>query len=81
MRSASGSPGHHVGSGTLVELFPDWSDERFPLYVYYPSRSYVPAKVRKFIDFILDSLGTATGAPRAVQIRGQGEGREWRATG
>ena len=38
-------------------MFPDWSDERFPLYVYYVSRNHVPAKVRKFIDFIVKSLG------------------------
>ncbi|WGS20084.1 MULTISPECIES: LysR family transcriptional regulator [unclassified Bradyrhizobium] len=25
----------HVKSGALVDLFPDWPDERFPLYVYY----------------------------------------------
>jgi DNA-binding transcriptional LysR family regulator len=49
---------HHFKSGALVNLFPDWPDERFPLYVYYVSRNYVPAKVRKFIDFISESLGT-----------------------
>lgn len=48
---------HYFRDGALISLFPDWSDERFPLYVYYISRSYVPAKVRKFIDFIVDSLG------------------------
>jgi DNA-binding transcriptional LysR family regulator len=48
---------HHFQSGALINLFPDWSDERFPLYVYYTSRNHVPAKVRKFIDFIVDSLG------------------------
>jgi len=48
---------HHFRSGALVNVFPDWSDERFPLYVYYVSRNYVPAKVRKFIDFIVDALG------------------------
>ena len=53
---------HHVRSGALINLFPDWSDERFPLYVYYASRNHVPAKVRKFIDFIVDSLGTESGA-------------------
>jgi hypothetical protein len=42
-------------------VFPDWSDERFPLYVYYASRNYVPAKVRTFIDFIVDSLKMQTG--------------------
>jgi DNA-binding transcriptional LysR family regulator len=56
---------HHFGSGALVNLFPDWSDERFPLYVYYVSRNYVPAKVRKFIDFVVESLGKeASTAPR-----------------
>jgi DNA-binding transcriptional LysR family regulator len=49
---------HHVESGDLITLFPDWSDERFPLYVYYPSRNHVPAKVRTFIDFIVASLGS-----------------------
>jgi DNA-binding transcriptional LysR family regulator len=38
--------------GELVQLLPDWSEERFPLYVYYPSRHLPPAKVRAFIDFI-----------------------------
>jgi DNA-binding transcriptional LysR family regulator len=61
---------HHFKSGDLINLFPDWSDERFPLYVYYASRSHVPAKVRKFIDFIIESLGseigtTSTRKPRA----------------
>jgi len=52
---------HHFRSGALVNVFPDWSDERFPLYVYYVSRNYVPAKVRKFIDFIVESLGKEAG--------------------
>jgi len=52
---------HHLKSGALINLFPDWSDERFPLYVYYVSRNHVPAKVRKFIDFIIDSLSAKTG--------------------
>jgi hypothetical protein len=47
----------------LVNLFPDWSDERFPLYVYYVSRNYVPAKVRRFIDFVMASLNREIGTP------------------
>lgn len=46
----------HLDAGTLINLFPDWLDERFPLYVYYVSRNHVPAKVRKFIDFITSYL-------------------------
>jgi DNA-binding transcriptional LysR family regulator len=47
---------HHFRSGALINLFPDWPDERFPLYAYHVSRNYVPAKVRKFIDFIIEAL-------------------------
>jgi DNA-binding transcriptional LysR family regulator len=36
----------------LVDLFPDWGEERFPLYAYFPSRRHMPAKVRAFIDFV-----------------------------
>ncbi len=36
----------------LVDLFPDWGDERYPLYAYFPSRRHTPAKVRAFIDFV-----------------------------
>jgi DNA-binding transcriptional LysR family regulator len=46
-------------SGRLVELFPDWSDERFPLHAIYPSRLHRAAKVRAFIEFCLEILGKA----------------------
>ena len=36
----------------LVTLFPEWSDERFPLYAYHPSRHHVPAKTRAMLDFV-----------------------------
>lgn len=42
----------YIASKQLVPLFPDWSDYRFPLYVYYPSRHHVPAKTRGLIDFV-----------------------------
>lgn len=42
-----------LASGKLVVLFPDWPDEQFPLYALYPSRHYVPAKTRAFLDFVL----------------------------
>jgi DNA-binding transcriptional LysR family regulator len=41
------------GDLDLVQVLPDWSDERFPLYAYHPSRRLVPAKVRALIDFVL----------------------------
>jgi len=48
--------GHLLRSGRLVELFPGWSDERFPLYAIFPSRLHRAAKVRAFIDFVLEIL-------------------------
>jgi DNA-binding transcriptional LysR family regulator len=38
-------------NGDLVELFPDWPGETFPLYAVRPSRRLSPAKVTAFIDF------------------------------
>jgi DNA-binding transcriptional LysR family regulator len=46
-------------SGRLVDLFPDWPDERFPLYALYPSRRHPSAKVRAFLDFIVKITGSA----------------------
>ena len=44
--------GPMIADGRLVEVFPDWPDERFPLYALHPSRHHVPAKTRAFLDFI-----------------------------
>jgi DNA-binding transcriptional LysR family regulator len=44
---------HLIREGQLVNLFPDWPDERFPLYAYHPSRHHMPAKTRVFLDFIV----------------------------
>ena len=40
----------------LVELFPGWADEKFPLYAYYPSRHHPAAKVRAFVEFVLQAV-------------------------
>jgi DNA-binding transcriptional LysR family regulator len=41
-----------LANGRLVNVFPDWPDERFPLYAFHPSRHHVPAKTRAFLDFV-----------------------------
>lgn len=40
-------------SGRLIDLFPDWNEERFPLYLYFASRRHPPAKVQAFADFVV----------------------------
>jgi len=50
----------HLRAGTLEPVLTDWPDETFPLYVYYPSRNHVPAKVRAFIDFVASMMTNQT---------------------
>lgn len=48
--------GPMLADGRLVEVFPDWPDEHFPLYALHPSRHHVPAKTRAFLEFIVALL-------------------------
>jgi DNA-binding transcriptional LysR family regulator len=52
--------------GELVQVLPDLAEERFQLYVYYPSRHLPPAKVRAFIDFVESSVLSFPGSPAPV---------------
>jgi DNA-binding transcriptional LysR family regulator len=42
--------------GDLIDLFPDWPGELFPLYALYPSRRHLAAKVRIFVEFCLSTF-------------------------
>jgi DNA-binding transcriptional LysR family regulator len=42
----------HVESGALVSLFEDYMAKDRGIYVVYPHRRYLPAKVRTFVDFM-----------------------------
>jgi len=43
-------------SGALLRLLPEWSAEALPLSIYYTSRKLVPAKVRVFVDYVLEEF-------------------------
>jgi DNA-binding transcriptional LysR family regulator len=45
-----------IESGRLEIIFPDWLDERFPLYALHPSRNYLPPKTRAFLDFVIATV-------------------------
>lgn len=32
-------------NGALVDLFPEWREETYPLYAFYPSRKHLPLKI------------------------------------
>jgi DNA-binding transcriptional LysR family regulator len=48
-----------IAEGRLISLFPDWADERYPFYAYYPSRHHVPAKTKAFLDFVIQLANTS----------------------
>src|SRR6202522_912408 len=45
-----------LASGALIDLFPDWHGERFPLFALHPSRKHPPAKVRAFVEFCVEII-------------------------
>lgn len=55
-----------LAQGRLVELFPDWPDETFPLYAIYPSRHHRPARVAAFSDWCLKLLAAIDGQAGAL---------------
>jgi hypothetical protein len=42
-----------IASGMLVELFPEWPDETFPLHAAKPSRRLPSAAAEAFLDFCI----------------------------
>lgn len=46
----------HVASGELVPLFEDWTLEAMPMYVAFPPNRHVSAKLRVFIDWIIELM-------------------------
>lgn len=43
--------GQLIADGKLIELFPEWADETYPLYIARPSRRLAPAAVEAFLSF------------------------------
>ena len=43
-----------IEDGRLVHLLPQWADETYPLFAYHHSAQLMSAKVRAFIDFVVD---------------------------
>jgi DNA-binding transcriptional LysR family regulator len=41
----------------LVRVLPDWEAEEFEVVAVYPSRKFLPPKVRSFIDFLVERFG------------------------
>lgn len=49
--------GDNLREGKLVHLLPEYQPyESFPMYVVYPEREFMPAKIRTLINFIIEEL-------------------------
>ncbi|WP_434606463.1 LysR family transcriptional regulator [Pseudomonas sp. D2-30] len=46
----------HQAQGTLVPLFEDWRLESMPMYVAYPPNRHISAKLRVFIDWVMELM-------------------------
>lgn len=47
----------HIRQKRLVPILKDWQADEFSLYAVYPNRQFLPAKVRSFIDFLVEYFG------------------------
>ena len=47
-----------LGNGSLVRVLPDyWLNEKTLLWLVYPKSNVLTAKVRVFIDYLLENIG------------------------
>ncbi|WP_433771954.1 LysR substrate-binding domain-containing protein [Pseudomonas putida] len=53
--------------GELVRVLPEWYADASPLAIYYTSRKLLPAKVRVFVDYIVEEFRASGNAARFGQ--------------
>ncbi|SNS18048.1 transcriptional regulator, LysR family [Noviherbaspirillum humi] len=56
----------YLQTGRLQVVLKDYQPAPADLFVYYPSRQHLPAKVRVFIDFLASQLGDGNGRKRSA---------------
>ena len=47
---------HNVVAGRLVRVLTEWELQRLTINIAYPTRSHLPAKVRCFVDFLVEQF-------------------------
>ena len=53
-QAISWSIGYLLKKNELMDLFPEWHSETFPLNAFHPLRKHPPAKIRAFVDFCIE---------------------------
>jgi DNA-binding transcriptional LysR family regulator len=59
-------------TGRLVEVLTNYSTVELGIYAIYPSRKHLSAKVRTFVDFLVEKLGSADASDGLPQQRIKG---------
>ena len=49
--------GDDLWAGRLEEVLSDYEDSRLSVYAVYPHRQHLSAKVRAFVDFLVERFG------------------------
>ncbi len=49
--------GPHLASGKLIKVLPQYKIPHISIYALFAERQYMPAKVRAFLDFVVEHLG------------------------
>jgi DNA-binding transcriptional LysR family regulator len=57
VRGPSFSFGEDIAAGRLVPLLTDWHTRELSIYALYPHRSMLSAKVRSFVDLLIERFG------------------------
>ncbi len=52
----------HLLSGALVPLLTEWQTEPYPLYALFPNGSFLPKRIRAFVDFIAERFSARLSA-------------------
>lgn len=56
----------HLRSGRLRHVLPEWTTGRFTIYATLPTRKFMPARVRAFLDFVAEyTQRSMQGLPKA----------------
>ena len=59
--------GPDVRAGRLVPLLQEFTPPPVPIYAVYPSRKHLSAKVRRFVEFLVERFAAGAGLERAMR--------------
>jgi DNA-binding transcriptional LysR family regulator len=69
VRTATFMAAPYLAAGTLQRILPEWTTRVWPIYVVYPPNRHVSAKVRVFIDWVVELFAQALQAPEPLKAQ------------